>query len=117
MIYFKRRTDKELQKVVEFVESKKLTYNVISYGNYSEEQMRDLSRQSKFCFMLNGTESQGIAVQEIMNHNTPMFVWDVTDWNDKGPEWSVPATSVPYWSDQCGEKFIDVNDMSFTFNR
>ena len=117
LIYFKRRTDQELNKVVEFVESKKMTYNVISYGNYPEEQMKDLSRQSKFCFMLNGTESQGIAVQEIMNHNTPMFVWDVIDWNDKGPEWSVPASSVPYWSDQCGEKFIDVNDMSFTFEK
>ena len=29
----------------------------------------------------------------------------------------VPASSVPYWSDDCGERFYDVQDMEETFDR
>ena len=52
-----------------------------------------------------------------MSYNTPMLVWDVESWEDQGPEWSVPATSVPYWSDECGEKFYFVDELEETFER
>ena len=62
-------------------------------------------------------KAQGIAIQEIMSYDTPLFVWDVETWEDQGPKYSVPATSVPYWSSECGEIFTDVNDMESTFNK
>ena len=117
LVYAKRRSNEELSQVLNFLENKNLNYNIISYGNYSESDLELLSSQSRFCFLLNGTESQGIAVQEIMSGNTPMFVWDVTDWNDQGPEWAVPASSVPYWSDECGERFYQVSEMEETFDK
>lgn len=117
LVYFKRRSQQELSQVIEFLEKKKLTYNMISYGGYSESDLELLSSHSKFCFLLNGTESQGIAVQEIMASNTPMFVWDVDKWNDQGSEWSVSATSVPYWSNLCGEKFYHYSEMEDKFNQ
>ena len=117
LVYFKRRSNEELDKVVRFLDSKNLTYNVISYGNYSESDLEILASQSRFCFLLNGTESQGIAVQEIMGIGTPMFVWDLSNWDDQGSEWSVPATSIPYWSDQCGEKFYHESEMNKTFEK
>jgi hypothetical protein len=52
-----------------------------------------------------------------MSSGTPMFVWDISDWNDQGPEWSVPATSIPYWSDRCGEKFYHESEMNETFEK
>tara|TARA_B100000902_G_scaffold260264_1_gene246484 strand:+ start:2065 stop:2928 length:864 start_codon:yes stop_codon:yes gene_type:complete len=109
LVYFKRRTRQELEKVISFLDSKQLTYNVLEYGSYEPEQINKLAAQSKFCFLLNGTESQGIAVQEIMATGTPLFVWDVTEWNDQGEQWRVPATSVPFWSTDCGEKVFDSN--------
>jgi hypothetical protein len=117
LVYFKRRSNEELDKVIKFLETKNLTYNVLSYGNYSESDLELLANQSRFCFLLNGTESQGIAVQEIMGTGTPMFVWDISNWDDQGPEWSVPATSIPYWSDQCGEKFYHESEMNKTFEK
>lgn len=117
LIYSKRRSNEELLKVIDFIEGKKLTYNILSYGSYSESDLELLSSQSRFCFLLNGTESQGIAVQEIMSNNVPFLVWDVTHWNDQGTEWSVPATSVPYWHEQCGERFFDSSQMGETFER
>ena len=112
LIYFKRRSRDELEQVISFLNQKGLTYKLLEYGSYEPEQVNQLSAKSKCCFLLNGTESQGIAVQEIMATGTPMFVWDVSEWNDQGEQWRVPATSVPFWSPECGEKFIE-SDLLF----
>jgi hypothetical protein len=117
LVYFKRRSPQELYKVENFLKSKNLTYNIISYGDYSESDMELLASQSKFCFLLNGTESQGIAVQEIMDLNVPLLVWDLEYWNDQGELYKVPATSVPYWSEVCGEKFYNISEMEETFEK
>ena len=53
----------------------------------------------------------------IRDSNTPLFVWDVKDWVYMGEQYKVPASSVPYWSDDCGERFYDVQDMEETFDR
>tara|TARA_Y100000992_G_scaffold73150_1_gene46027 strand:- start:4483 stop:5346 length:864 start_codon:yes stop_codon:yes gene_type:complete len=115
LVYFKRRSSEELEKVVSFLESRELSYNILQYGSYTPEQVYELATKSKCCFLLNGTESQGIAVQEIMACNTPMFVWDVTEWTDQGDQWRVPATSVPFWSSDCGERVFD-SDFDETFD-
>ena len=114
LIYFKRRDRSELNSVIDFLNTKNLTYNILEYGSYNSEDVNKLSSRSKFCFLINGTESQGIAVQEIMATGTPMFVWDVTEWTDQGDQWRVPATSVPFWDNTCGEKFI-LNEMENAF--
>ena len=117
LIYYKRRDQEELSKVRELLSDRHIPYNVMEYGQYSQNALEILAPESDFCFVLNGTESQGIAIQEIMSYNTPMLVWDIESWEDQGPEWSVPATSVPYWSDECGERFINIDDMEVTFDR
>ena len=116
LIYFKRRSNGELEKVKSFLSKHNLKYRMIEYGGYDENDFRDLARQARFCFLLNGTESQGIAVQEMMSLGVPLFVWDLKTWEDQGSEWSVPATSVPYWDDRCGERFYDIDDMQETFD-
>ena len=116
LVYYKRRDEASLSKVRELLADRHIPYNVMEYGQYSQNALEILAPESDFCFVLNGTESQGIAIQEIMSYNTPMLVWDVESWEDQGPEWSVPATSVPYWSDECGERFVNVDDMEVTFD-
>ena len=117
IVYYKRRSDEEFNKVKSFLDDKGLTYKSLSYGSYSEDDIEKLSPSAKFCFLLNGSESQGIAVQEIMATGTPLLVWDITTWEDQGPEWSVPATAVPYWSDECGERFFKYEDLDKTFEK
>jgi hypothetical protein len=116
LIYFKRRTTYELKLATDFLDSLGLTYKILSYGNYSNDDLENLCEKCKFCFLLNGTESQGIAVQEIMSTNTPLFVWDVIEWNDQGEKYKVPATSVPYWSDNCGKVFYGRGDIDVAFS-
>jgi glycosyltransferase involved in cell wall biosynthesis len=116
LLYYKRRSKEELKAATIFLEQSGLTYNVVEYGSYKQEELETLCDQSAFCFLLNGTESQGIAVQEMMARDLPMFVWDVKEWNDQGPVYSVPASSVPYWSEQCGLRFYDAIEMAFAFD-
>lgn len=117
LLYSKRRDVSEVSKAIDFLESKKLSYNIISYGAYSESDFELMTCQSRFCFLVNGSESQGIAVQEMMSSNIPLFVWDVSEWVDQGEEYKVPCTSVPYWDVTCGEKFYHENEMEETFSK
>ena len=117
LIYFKSRSDEELKIVKDFLDSKGKSYKVIQYGNYKEDEFIKEVLDTKFCFIVDSTESQGIAIQKIMSTNTPLFVWDVKEWVYMGEQYKVPASSVPYWSDDCGERFYDVQDMEETFDR
>jgi len=117
LLYYKRRSPEELEVVENFLKKKKLTYKILQYGNYSEPEFLSLANQCNFCFMLNGTESQGIAVQQIMSLGVPLFVWDIEEWHDMGERWVVPASSVPYWDKKCGEKFYKKTMLSRTFTK
>ena len=117
LLYYKRRSAEELEIVEKFLKKKKLTYKILQYGSYTEEEFLALANQANFCFLLNGTESQGIAVQQIMSLGVPLFVWDVETWDDMGSQWSVPASSVPYWDKRCGEKFYKKTMLSRTFTK
>jgi len=116
LLYLKRRSEEELKKSIKFLDQKNLSYKVISYGDYDESVFKTMLSEAKFCFLINGTESQGIAVQEIMRSNTPLFVWDVKEWLDQGEEYRVPATSIPYWSEECGKVFYDYENIDFAFS-
>ena len=117
LIYFKSRPIEQLDYVKKFLDSKGIKYAVTQYGNYSEEEFRKLVGSVKFCFIIDNTESQGIAIQEMMSMNTPLLVWDVSEWDYMGEDYRVPATSVPYWSDDCGEKFKDAIELEYVFDR
>ena len=116
LIYFKRRNESELSAVKKFLVDRGLSYRMVEYGGYDEVGFRNLVNQAKFCFLINGTESQGIAVQEIMSMGTPIIAWDIKEWLDQGEAYRVPATSVPYWDERCGEKFYNVDKLEETFD-
>ena len=90
---------------------RRLTYTQLQYGSYSQQDFRDALSSVKFCVIIDNTESQGIAIQEMMAANKPLLVWDTPVWDHLGEQWKVPATSVPYWDDMCGEKTTDRNQM------
>jgi len=117
LIYFKRRDQSELEVVKKFLVSKGLSYRMVEYGGYSEDGFKQLVNSAKFCFLVNGTESQGIAVQEIMSMGVPIIAWDIKEWLDQGEAYRVPATSIPYWDERCGEVFFNIDDLEVTFSK
>jgi len=116
LIYFKRRDQSELDAVKKFLVSNGLSYRMVEYGTYGEDGFKQLVNSAKFCFLINGTESQGIAVQEIMSMGVPIIAWDIKEWLDQGEAYRVPATSIPFWDERCGEKFFTVDEMGQTFD-
>ena len=117
LIYFKRRDQSELEVVKKFLVSKGLSYRMVEYGGYSEDGFKQLVNSAKFCFLVNGTESQGIAVQEIMSMGVPIIAWDIKEWLDQGEDYRVPATSIPYWDERCGEVFFNKDELEETFSK
>ncbi|MAF35773.1 hypothetical protein CL622_01500 [archaeon] len=116
-IYFKRRSEKELDHAKGLLNSFGQKWTVVKYGEYSEEEFQKIIKNSKYCFSLNGTESQGIATQEIMSSNLPIFVWDIDTWKDLGEEYECPASSVPYWDNSCGERVYSLFEQEEKFKQ
>lgn len=106
LIYAKGREIGELGKLLD---RNGLSSVVLTYGLYQEAQLVEYTKRCKFCILLTGTESQGIAYMEILSSGLPCFVLDTKTWN------SAPVTSVPYFSDQCG--MICGSDMYTDFNK
>ena len=117
LIYFKRRDQSELDAVKKFLVNNGLSYRMVEYGTYGEDGFKQLVNSAKFCFLINGTESQGIAVQEIMSMGVPIIAWDIKEWLDQGEAYRVPATSIPYWDERCGEVFFNIDELDVTFSK
>ena len=117
LIYFKRRNQSELDAVKKFLVKNGLSYRMVEYGTYGEDGFKQLVNSAKFCFLINGTESQGIAVQEIMSMGVPIIAWDIKEWLDQGEAYRVPATSIPYWDERCGEVFFNKDELEETFSK
>lgn len=108
LIYFKRGSESKRLELIDYLNSKDMTYREIVYGQYSEEMLIETARSSRFCVTLTSTESQGIAYQEILSMGLPMYVVDKQVWDDR-PGVCFPATSAPYFDDRCGIKHPDLS--------
>ena len=119
-IYYKNRTQQDLALIYKLCLYFKLKFELIEYGSYKEEQLRNLCNRSKFAILLTGTESQGIAYMNILSMNIPCYVFENSMWiYDKNKEIKMPATSVPYFDNKCGviTKNLDIKDFqSFILN-
>lgn len=117
LIYYKSRPVEHLQTVLDFFEKRGITYTGLEYGNYTQEEFKESLSSVRFCVIIDNTESQGIATQEMMAVNKPIFVWDQNVWDHMGAEYTVPATSVPYWSDECGIKITSADQLEDKFDQ
>lgn len=116
LIYYKNRPRKHFETMVKFLMDRGLKPIALEYGNYTQEMFRKALSHVKFCVIIVNTESQGIAIQEMMAVDKPIFVMDHTIWDGMGQQYSVPASSVPYWSDECGVKIDSFDDLESKFD-
>ena len=98
-----------------------LTAELLSYGRYDYAQYRDLLRRSRGMIFLVEHETQGIACQEAMASNVPILAWDQGLWLDPKrlafESAPVPASSVPYFGPQCGERFKGLDEFPAALDR
>jgi hypothetical protein len=66
-------------------------------------------------------ETQGMAYQEALASDVPVLSWDPGTWLDPNCRvWEdrpVPATTVPYFSSTCGDRFTGIHDFNAALDR
>lgn len=123
IVYIKRRSIQLVNNTLSLLNQKGMKYIIFKYGIYNEEDYQDALLKCKFMLTLDAHESQGFALEEAMSSDVPLLVMDATsmyDEMDNGVnatyEYLKPkkllATSVPYWSNECGIKITDESELS-----
>lgn len=121
-VYYKNRDPSELTIICNFLRKRDIEYTLIQYGSYSEEEYINLLDRSSYGIWLGSHESQGFALEEALSMNVPLLVWSTRSMSQEygcGQNYSnIPGimTSVPYWSNKCGEVFFDECNLENTFD-
>ena len=118
-IYCKRRDPNEFNLIKKFLTSRNIEYKIFDYlQRYNENEYINYLQNSKFGVWLDAHESQGFALQEALSCNVPLFVWNIKSMRQEyGSSYSdIPATTIPYWDERCGEFFYNMNELEDKFN-
>lgn len=115
LLYFKNRDNIELEKAIELLNKNNQTYTLIKYGHYQESEFINYLSKCRYCFVIGGIESQGIAYGEIQSCNIPIFAWELNQWADRGPDYMFSASTLPYWDDRCGIKTVNLDEEKFKY--
>jgi hypothetical protein len=110
LIYYKNRSKEDLLKVIKFLNSRDISYDLFEYGKYSNSKLIKAAKNNRFCILLNSAESQGIAVQEVLSMNLPIYVWDLP--SDKLNHF---GSSTPYFDERCGVVVNSYNEFLENF--
>ena len=112
-IYYKNRSENDLAIAQAVCNKFNLKYEIIKYGSYQEQELKSLckkmSHNNGFAILLTGTESQGVAYQNILSSNVPCYVFNSPTWKSDDSSIVVPASSVPYFDKTCGEISNNIN--------
>jgi hypothetical protein len=126
IIYEKSRSPQEYQYIqniiVPFLSNKGYTPIRFNYqSKYIEDDLRYAAQNSQFAIIIDGSESQGYAIEQIMSCDVPLLVWDVKSMFDnynnsdamsvRHTNLKLKATSVPYWDNNCGQLAYTKEDL------
>ena len=120
LVYFKDRPRNLLVDLIKVLNDKSISFVVIEYGKYRESDYIELLHKCKFMLVCGRHESQGFALEEAMSVNIPLLLLDCKNvFEDQGTisyfnkfrHLQLDATCVPYWSDQCGLKTTEIEEI------
>ena len=111
-----RYTPELIEPIRDRLEAEGRSFLEIRYGNYEEDEYQAALVRCRSMIFLCEHESQGLACQQALASGVPVFAWD------RGGPWQDPdyfphrvrfeggVTSVPYWDNRCGMKFVDAEN-------
>ena len=123
-IYFKSRSESNLQTIEDLCKKLNYKYVVFRYGHYKEEEYIYVVNKCRFGIWCGAHESQGFALQEALCMNIPLIVCNIRTLNDEingqgnhsYPEYKdnydLSATSCPYFDDRCGIIIYHLNELN-----
>ena len=115
LIYDKIRWAREerendvLKPFIAQLEAKGLTYEILRYGHHHLSQFKEALSRSRALAFICEHETQGLAYQEALASNVPVFAWDegvlVDPYQSKLAPDGLRVSSVPYFDSRCGHVF------------
>ena len=114
LVYFKKRNQEELDELLKFLKLKKQKYKLFEYGKYRSKDLISNAKRSNFGLILNGTESQGFAIQELMSCNLPLLVWDQKI--NYYEHLKLSGTTVTIWDERCGKIVNELDELIEIFD-
>lgn len=127
LIYDKIRWDHErldeefLEPIRQKLQVRGFRTETVRYRHYDHSAYRQLLQRARAMVFLCEHETQGLACQEALASNVPVLAWDNGYWLD--PLWKrvsktmIPASSVPFFSPDCGERFADLTSFETALDR
>ena len=120
LVYEKIQFDRDLwsealvRPIKTILADKGIAFRDIRYGGYTNGEFKEALAECTGMIFLSPHESQGLAYQEALACDVPVFAWDPGWWLDparlKYGRDKVPATSVPFFDERCGARFADLSD-------
>ena len=110
-----------LQPILDILACHGLRTRVIRYKYHDHKTYRRLLARSRAMIFVCEHETQGLAYQEALASNVPVLAWDNGYWLD--PLWKqvsnamIPASSVPFFSAECGDRFADLTKFEQALDR
>lgn len=102
-----------LEPIERELDRRGLRHQRVLRGAYDHVGFRTLLSRSRAMLFVAEHETQGLAYQEAMACGVPILAWDPERWMDPNrPRWTdeeVVASSVPFFSPACGERFRDLD--------
>lgn len=127
IVYNKNRDVSEIEAVSKALEACQKRFEVITYGNYQEENYLNLLRRAKGIIWVGRSESQGIGLLEALAMNVPALVWDIYkfgQWSGTGKDKFnklqldfIEATTAPYFNSNCGIIFKDEAELEINLDK
>ena len=104
-VYFKSQNYQDLQQLHKYLFNNYFQYtgSVLIYYHYDPNMLVAMAQKSRFCIVVDKTETQGLASLEIMACDCPLFVLDYTVFECKTFQVH-GASSVPCFDNRCGMK-------------
>jgi len=121
IMWNKEQTQKDLKTpILNFLSEKGIVFHEITYGNYAEHNYFELLKKCRAMIFLCEHESQGFAVCEALAMDVPVFAWNQGYYLDPNRQkWDdplAPASSVPFFSKDCGMTFKNPEEFSNYFD-
>jgi hypothetical protein len=109
-----------LDRVTRYLELRGASYAVLRYGHHYHGDFKATLRRAKAMIFLCEHETQGLAYQEAMAMNVPVFAWDegilVDPQQRRFVDESFRVSSVPYFDERCGAIFSNGEEFEKTFD-
>jgi glycosyltransferase involved in cell wall biosynthesis len=96
-------------RLIRHLDARGLSWVVLRYGHHTREEYFAALRTARAMAFLCEHETQGLACEEALAMNVPVFAWDEGELVDPIQRPMAPpglrASSVPYFDDRCGVRF------------